>query len=158
MTGWEAVLRGFEDALRERLPAKLAEVSSRYNDTVVVREPRAWFRHAEETNNDWPAVYIVPGEEARSEKQTGGWTDAVYPTVVAVEFDGDNPGDMATALLRYATAVLEVVIRAPYPEPAHYVGWRSTIPGDVFQAGAGATFRSWVELTFDVKVFEEHLS
>ena len=91
-------------------------------------------------------------------EQAGGWTTTRRPFVVAVEFEGDDTESMALALMRYETAVLEVVLRPPPAAPMHAVLWAGTTPGDIFQLGQGAAYRSWVEMTFIAKVFEEHLT
>lgn len=155
IVGWEAILRGFEQNLRDNLPGVLAAVAAQYADDILVPPPVAYLRYVDQTHSAFPAVYIVPGAKASGEEQTDGWVTTASEVLVAAEIEGPDPASVAAVVLRYEAAIRTVVLRTPYPDPCHYVGWVDTIPGDVFQFGSGAAFRSWVELKFVAKVFEE---
>lgn len=158
VVGWEPVLRGFETALKDQLPAVLQEISARYQDRVGLPVPKTYRRFADQTNNEYPIVYLLPGGEGKNETATGGWADTVLPVKVAIEIEADSQENVATAILRYEAAIRTVVLRAPYPEPCHFVMLAGTLPGDVFESGRGSAYRAWHELSFTCKVFEEQLT
>ena len=158
MIGWETILASTEEHLRQRLPAKLAEVASRFPDGVPLPEPRVYLRHASGVINVYPAVYVVPGEGARAEKQHQGWTTFVRDVVVTIEVEASRPEELASALYRYDIAIIEAILRPPYPDPAHDVRFDRQELGPVFDVGTGAMFRSWIEEHFAFRVYEENLT
>lgn len=156
--GWEPVMRGLQDTIDSRLGATLAEIHNRYQDNIALPMPKSYRRWADQSLNEYPVVYILPGGEGRAEEQTGGWHTSVLPVKIAIEIEQPTQEATATAILRYEAALRSVVLRAPYPDPCHMILLASTLPGDVFESGRGSAFRAWHELTFTCKVFEEQLT
>lgn len=155
MIGYEPLQVALRDRLQASMPAALSAITGQFADSVPLPAPAVYRTTATHEEQGYPAVFILPGE-SRSQEQTGSWLTAVRELIVVVEHREENEERLGTALVRYERALMESALAKAAPAPAHGIKWTRTVPGPVFELeGQVALWQSWMQLTFELTVYEE---
>ena len=155
MIGYEPLQLAMRQRLEAELPASLQVISSEFPDSVFLPAPAAYRTTASHEEAEYPVVFILPGL-ATPREQTGLWVTTVRELIVVVEHREETEERLGTALVRYERALLGAALGQQAPPPAHGIAWTRPQPGPVVElAGPPALWQSWMQLTFELTVYEE---
>lgn len=119
------LLRFYEQNMPEKLTALQAEYEADYQDGIDLPVPvvYAFGRRALSQSKSYPRIeFMVPDGGGMSVlRYDQQWTDAEHNVDIRISIEGNDPGRLRLALMRYAQAVWELFVERFFgTEPADY--------------------------------------